>query len=230
MIELFDLAGADPAVRFSPYCWRTRMALAHKGLDVTTIPWRFTDKDAIAFSGQGRVPVIRDGDTVVWDSWAIARHLEATYPDRPTLFGGAAGEAHARFINSWADGVLLPGIARFIVGDVFAVIGEEDKSYFRRTREERFGKRIEDIQVGREAALPAFRQSLAPLRLTLKAQPFLGGAGPMYGDHVVFGNFQWARVTSAFQLLDRDDEVAVWLERMLDLYGGLARATPLACP
>ena len=34
---MHDLAGADPAVRFSPYCWRVRMALAHKGLDVETI-------------------------------------------------------------------------------------------------------------------------------------------------------------------------------------------------
>jgi hypothetical protein len=64
-IVMHDLAGADPALRFSPYCWRTRMALAHKGLEVETIPWRFTERDALAFSGQGRVPVIRDGERVV---------------------------------------------------------------------------------------------------------------------------------------------------------------------
>jgi glutathione S-transferase len=58
---MWDLAGADPAVRFSPYCWRVRMALAHKGLSAETIPWRFTEKNLIAFSGQGLVPVIRDG-------------------------------------------------------------------------------------------------------------------------------------------------------------------------
>ena len=49
-IIMHDLAGADPALRFSPYCWRTRMALAHKGLAVETIPWRFTEKAALAFS------------------------------------------------------------------------------------------------------------------------------------------------------------------------------------
>jgi glutathione S-transferase len=41
---LYDLAGADPDLRFSPFCWRTRFALAHKGLPVETIPWRFTEK------------------------------------------------------------------------------------------------------------------------------------------------------------------------------------------
>jgi glutathione S-transferase len=81
-IVMYDLAGADPALRFSPYCWRTRMALAHKGLAFETIPWRFTDKEVIAFSGQGRVPVIRDGDRTVSDSWAIAEYLEGMRLDR----------------------------------------------------------------------------------------------------------------------------------------------------
>jgi len=35
---MHDLAGADPAVRFSPYCWRIRFALAHKCLPVDAIP------------------------------------------------------------------------------------------------------------------------------------------------------------------------------------------------
>jgi len=80
-IIMHDLAGADPELRFSPYCWRTRFALAHKGMPVETIPWRFTEKDAIAFSGQGRVPVIRDGDRVVFDSWSIAEYLEENLSD-----------------------------------------------------------------------------------------------------------------------------------------------------
>ncbi len=42
---LYDLAGADPGLRFSPYCWRIKLALAHKNLPYTTVAWRFTDKD-----------------------------------------------------------------------------------------------------------------------------------------------------------------------------------------
>src|ERR1700684_3117302 len=107
-IVLYDLAGADPDLRFSPYCWRIRFALAHKGLPVETVPWRFTERDALSFSGQGKVPVIQDGGKVVSASWAIAEYLEETYPSQP-LFGGPAGKAHARFVNAWADGVLLGG-------------------------------------------------------------------------------------------------------------------------
>eukprot|EP01037_Dinobryon_pediforme_P028026 gene28026-31129_t len=87
-MEIWDLAAADETVRFSPYCWRIHFALAHKGMSAATHAWRFTDKDAIAFSGQGFVPVLRDGDHVVSDSFAIAEYLDAAYPERP-LMGGA---------------------------------------------------------------------------------------------------------------------------------------------
>jgi glutathione S-transferase len=65
----------------------------HKGLSFDSIPWRFTDDDAIAFSGQGRVPMLLDGDRVVFDSWAIATYLDDAYADRPSLFRGAGGHA-----------------------------------------------------------------------------------------------------------------------------------------
>src|SRR3954447_20927262 len=84
-IKLYDLAGADDDRRFSPYCWRVKMALAHKGLQVESFPWRFTEKDTIAFSGQKHVPVIVDGNRFVSDSWAIAMYLDEAYPDRPML-------------------------------------------------------------------------------------------------------------------------------------------------
>ena len=222
-IIMHDLAGADAALRFSPYCWRTRFALAHKGLPLETIPWRFTEKAAIAFSGQGRVPVIRDGETVVADSWAIAEYLEDNYPT-PALFGGVAARAHARFINAWADSVLLGGIARLIVRDIFDVIAPADRDYFRESREARFGTTLEAVQDGRETRVEAFRESLLPLRLVLGRQPWFGGPAPSYADCIIAGTLMWPRCVSRFPVLAQDDPVAAWFERMLDLYGGLGRA------
>ena len=54
-MKLYDLAGADDDLRFSPNCWRIKMALEHKGLAAETVPWRFVEKDIIAFSGQKTV-------------------------------------------------------------------------------------------------------------------------------------------------------------------------------
>jgi glutathione S-transferase len=221
-IVLYDLAGADPDLRFSPYCWRTRFALAHKGVPVETVPWRFTETDAIAFSGQGKVPVIQDAGTTVSDSWAIAEYLEDQYPT-PTLFGGATGKAHAQFINAWADGVLMGGIARFIVRDLFDIIDPKDRAYFRTSRESRFGKTLEAVQDGREDRLAAFRDLLLPVRLVLRRQDWLGGAAPSYADHILAGTLMWPRCASRFALLEDSDPVSKWLDRVLDLYGGLGR-------
>jgi glutathione S-transferase len=189
---------------------------------VETIPWRFTETDAIAFSGQGRVPVIRDGARVVSDSWAIAEYLEEQCP-APTLFGGTGGRAHARFINAWADAVLVPGIVTLIVRDLLDVVAEKDKAYFRSSREARFGRTLEEVQAGREERVAAFRASLTPLRLVLRAQPWLGGAAPSYADHIVAGTLMWPRCTSRFATIEPDGPVADWLGRVLDLYGGLGR-------
>jgi glutathione S-transferase len=222
LLELYDLAGAEDDRRFSPFCWRTRLALAHKGLPVTTIPWRFTEKERIAPSGQGRVPVLVDNGRWINDSWAIATYLEETYPDRPSLFGGPAGLALSRFYNNWADAVLQPGLIRLTLLDIWRHVHDKDKEYFRRSREERFGQTLEAVTTGREDRLAGFAQSLAPLRLTLQAQPFLGGEAPLYADYIVFGAFQWVRAISDFRVLAPDDPVAAWRGRMLGLYDGLA--------
>jgi glutathione S-transferase len=226
-IFLYDLAGADPDLRFSPYCWRIRFALAHKGLAVETVPWRFTETDVIAFSGQGKVPVISDDGTVVSDSWTIAEYLDERYPE-PALFGGPIGKAHAQFINSWADGVLVGAIARFIVRDLLDIIDPKDRAYFRSSREARFGASLEAVQAGREDRVAAFRDLLLPVRLVLRRQAWLGGAAPSYADYIIAGTLMWPRCASRFALLEDDDIVAQWLERVLDLHDGPGRAAKRA--
>jgi glutathione S-transferase len=222
-MRLYDLAGADADLRFSPYCWRAKLALAHKGLAVETIPWRFTEKDLIAFSGQDRVPVLMDGNKAVADSWAIATYLDEAYPDRPSLFGGAAAHAATRFVNGWADAVMNPGIVRLVAHDVYRLIHDKDRDYFRTSREKRFGMSIEAFCADRDTHVVAFRHSLAPVRAALTAQPYLAGERPAYADFIVFGGFQWARCISTFPLLEADDPIVPWRERMLDAFDGLAR-------
>ncbi len=226
VIRLYDLAGAEPDRRFSPFCWRTKMALAHKQLQAETIPWRFTEKDKLPQPNQGRVPVIVDEERVVHDSSAIADYLEARYPDRPSLFGGPSGKALTRFVQNWTETVLQPGLIGFVVLDIWRHSAPQDQDYFRRSREERFGTTLENVVKDREARLPAFRDSLAPLRRTVERQRFLAGETPAYADYVVFGAFQWARAISDFELLSPDDPVAVWRGRLLDLFDGFARKPP----
>lgn len=226
-IRLYELKG-DGECRFSPYCWRARLALAHKGLEAELVPVRYADKDLIAFSGQTRVPVLVDGGTMVSDSWAIACYLEDTYADRASLFGGTGGRTQTRILNAWMDKVQNPLILRMIVLDVLNGIEGADKEYFRATREERFGKPIEDVQAGRAERVGDFRAGLEFLDDILDEQPFLSGEAPLYADYIVFSGFQWARSISRFELLEPGNALHQWRDRMLSLFDGMAAkaATP----
>src|SRR5665213_2304788 len=73
--------------RPSPFSWRIRYAIAHKGIPVEFRTARFADVETIrALSGQDKVPIIVDDGAVIFDSWNIAVHLETRFPDRPSLF------------------------------------------------------------------------------------------------------------------------------------------------
>ena len=225
-LKLFELVGTDERRPFSPFCWRTRLALAHKGLEADSIPWRFTEKTAIAPHGAEKVPVLLHHDKPVVDSWTIANYLEDAFPERPSLFGGEGGRAVMRMMNWWGDIAVVGGIFPMIVADIPTHLAADDATYFRASREARLGKPLEEVSGARDKTVVAFRKSLDPLRLTLKTQPYLGGGAPNYADYIVFGGFQWARAVSPFKLLEPDDLIYVWREKLLDAFDGLARKSP----
>lgn len=229
MLRLYDLAAADPAIRFSPYCWRVHLALMHKGLPFETVPWRFRDRGTAGFAGATQVPVLIDGESVIPDSWRIAEYLDEHYPQRPALFDGEGGKQHARFVAHWIESVVHPLVPAMIALDVFKQLDDEDKAYYRASREKRYGTTLEAYVAGREQTRTVFAEALAPLRRVLNAQPFVCGAAPAFADYVVFGIFQWARSGSRFPVLLDGDPVATWRGRMLDLFGGYAARFP-ACP
>ena len=137
----------------------------------------------IAF-GQGGVPVIGIAETVVSDSWDIACYLEAHYPERPSLFGGAVGQAHARLINAWADSAVLGSVARLVVGDIVKVIDPKDRDYFRATREQRFDATLEAVQADGRANRTVAGSVKVFDSQAAEAVRSLAGAAPSYADHI----------------------------------------------
>src|SRR5258706_13672791 len=222
MITLYEIVGAEGR-SFSPNCWRTRMALAHKNLPYETVPLRFSDIASILDGKQKTVPVISDSGRIVGDSWVIANYLEDNYPRLPSLFGGGGGRDLTLFVQSWTADSLHRGVNDLVLLDIYSQLHESDKPYFRASRERRFGRPLEDVQSGRETRVAAFRAGLQPVRTTLTTQPWLGGQTPLYADYLVFGAFQWARMVSRFALIADDDPIAGWFARCLDLFDGLGR-------
>jgi len=225
-IKLYDLAGAEPNRRFSPYCWRVKLSLVHKGFDFETIPWRFTEKSILAPYNSERVPVIVDDGCGVADSWRIANYLDETYADRPALFGSKRERALARFYNQWTDVTLHGAIGPIVVGDILPHLDRRDRDYFRTSREARLGTTLESLAGRRDNYLSTLQQVLEPLRQTLAAQPYLAGDAPLYPDFIVFGAFQWARSISNVRLVLPSDPIDSWRQRLLDAFDGYARSAP----
>lgn len=100
-----------PSVRlyraqWSTNCERAGLALAHKGIEVESVMIEYANRAPVeAISGQGLVPVIDDGGTVVSDSVAIMRYLERRTPDPPLFPADDPRRAEVDLFIEWFERV-----------------------------------------------------------------------------------------------------------------------------
>ena len=226
MITLWELKGRDGR-RYSAYSWRTKMALKHKGLAYESIPVLMGDKETIAFSGGKTVPIIKDADKVVRESWSIATYLDDTYRGKE-LFGGDIGRGVTHALNTWVDRTLIAAMMPVVVCDLHQRVDPGDEKYFRERFEGFLQSTLEEARSREAKALERLQRALEPMQAHLKKQAFVCGAAPAYGDYILFSVVQWARIASPRQLFNNSEPLYVWRERMLDLYDGFARNTPIA--
>jgi glutathione S-transferase len=83
MIKLYDR-------HTSPNCQRTRIVLYEKNLPYETIPVDLVAKEQkrpefLKMNPYGKVPVLVDGDTILYESCIINEYLEDKYPNPPLL-------------------------------------------------------------------------------------------------------------------------------------------------
>lgn len=91
----------------SPYSWRALLALEFKALPYTSHLVQFAKQEhksplVLSMNPRGRVPVLKDGDYVCFESMAILHYLDRKYPERP-IFGATAEEVGviARVISEY---------------------------------------------------------------------------------------------------------------------------------
>ena len=101
---------------------KVRIALGYKGLDYEFRTIHPEQRDAIvAFSGQHLTPVLEHGSTVLFDSAAILRYLDANFRDTPRLFGTSGTqqweiEDHEFFARTQLAGPMMRVIHSRIAG------------------------------------------------------------------------------------------------------------------
>jgi len=227
LIRLYDLTMQDDR-RPSPFCWRAKYALAHKGIPFETTPVGFTDIPALYEGTHKTVPILDDGGKVVGDSWNIADYLDQAYPEKPLIFGSPAERGLCRFLEASLFASAGRPMLEFCVKEIHDHALEKDRAYFRATREKWLGRTLEEAAACREERRAAARAGLETVRQTLKGGgPFLSGTSPGYADYIVAGILLWPASICPVPLLVRDDPLLPWLGRVQDLYGGLGRRSPL---
>ncbi|KAJ3333276.1 hypothetical protein HDU93_008630, partial [Gonapodya sp. JEL0774] len=164
---------------------------------------------------------------VLYDSWKIVLYLEDNYPELPSLIvGDNNGRALAFFFRQWVlSHFSFLGLS-IAAKDIHDRLHEKDKEYIRKRWELLLGKTLEESIVGRDLFIETFRVSLAPVRNTLAAGArFLCGDKPGYPDFALMGHFMWLRSTSPSyeKLLENDDLVALWRDRVRESFSGIVR-------
>jgi glutathione S-transferase len=91
MLTLYDAARC-------PYCARTRIALAEKGIEFEALEIDLNDRPHWIYekNATGRVPVIEEDAWILPESSVIMEYLEERYPEPPLLPADPAGRALAR--------------------------------------------------------------------------------------------------------------------------------------
>jgi glutathione S-transferase len=98
-------------------CYKVRLLLSMLGLEYERIRTDTRSGETLTpafkqLNPRGQIPVLVDGETVVWDSMAILVYLARRYGDKKWLPADALGEARVMQWLAVSENELLYGLAR----------------------------------------------------------------------------------------------------------------------
>ncbi|KAK7690190.1 hypothetical protein QCA50_006841 [Cerrena zonata] len=215
-IVFYDIPGKHPKYNaWSPNTWKTRYALAFKGLPFKTEYVEYPDIEALCKkigakptdtkkdgSPHYTFPVIYDPNTktVVEDSLNIARYLDKTYPDTPRLFPDNTHVLQNAFLAASGSAVMMP-LFTVVILATCNNLNPRSEEYFRRTREVSFSKALEDfVPAGEEGAKrwkeveEGFDKIASWFTDSDQSGPFVMGNIPSYADVDLASRLIWAKV------------------------------------
>ncbi|KAI9307020.1 hypothetical protein BJ944DRAFT_262579 [Cunninghamella echinulata] len=197
-IQFYDLILDTENELWSPNTLKTRIALNLKNIPYDnhflTFPQIHETIPKITKNGKRpTVPVIVDRGNVIQDSWEIAKYLDATYPNTPSLFNGDEGINY--FFYQYCNHNLLTHIFKLCVLYIHKKCHDQaTRDWFRKDRERLFKVTLEQF-AGEEATnINAIKNGLKFIHITLKTYPYLTGNRPGFADVTLAAYFQNLRV------------------------------------
>ncbi|MFN6466400.1 MAG: glutathione S-transferase family protein [Nostoc sp. DedVER02] len=102
----------------STFSQRTRVVLLEKGIDFTPIEIDLQNKPDgyTQISHYGKVPAIKHGDVVIYESAIINEYLDEVFPEPPLLPRDPAAKAIARIWIDYANTRLVPAFNKLLRG------------------------------------------------------------------------------------------------------------------
>ncbi|MGH8679084.1 MAG: glutathione S-transferase family protein [Burkholderiales bacterium] len=194
MIKLYDFLPC-------PYGQKVRIVLAEKGLsyDLMLVDLANGDQrkaDFLRLNPFGRVPVLVDEDTTIYDSTVINEYLEDEYPEPPVLplVGNSALRARARSFEDFADTSFTPQVGQ-LIHEMSRPEGDRDQN------------RIQRLQQSVERVLDYLNHEL-------HSQQFL--AGEFSAADIAFVPRLLVLNHLGFDPAANRANVDAWIKRMLD--------------
>lgn len=208
----------------SPFSIKVRKILEYKRLPYTTVDITpFQRREILRISGQKRVPVLVDGDTVVCDSTRIAEHLEARHPDPAVYPRDPAERARVSILEDWSDDTLAKDLIPFKIlsGNNAKTMVDQSKGFYPPRWYYAPLFRLGPLVLRRAAGLRRAGRSLDRLRsdyerdldrleaLAVKS-PFLAGDNPTVFDFAVWGLLRTMEGLEGEELLAKRKRLVSW--------------------
>ncbi|MGC1343432.1 MAG: glutathione S-transferase family protein [Candidatus Binataceae bacterium] len=194
MIKLYDFLSC-------PYGQKVRIVLAEKSLtyDLVTVDLASGEhrkQEFLRLNPFGRVPVLVDDDTTIYDSTIINEYLEDEYPEPPVLpaVGSSAMRSRARTFEDFADTSFTPQVGQ-LISEVAKPEAERDQN------------RIQRLHQGVERVLIYLEQQL-------QGQQFL--AGEFSVADIAFAPRLLVLPHLGIDTIGNHAQVDAWLKRMLE--------------
>jgi glutathione S-transferase len=100
-----------------PFAQRTRMALLEKGIPFSVAEISLDDKPDwfLAISPYSKVPLLRDGDAVIFESAVIGEYLEEVCPEPPLMPADPVARAKVRIWVDFANVRFIPHVYKLMM-------------------------------------------------------------------------------------------------------------------
>lgn len=196
MLELYQF-------EFSHYSEKIRLILDYKELEYKKIEVTpgVGQLELLRLSGQTKVPILKDGETIIADSTEIAFYLDRKFPERPLLPTDPIQRGQCLLLEEWADESIGLKGRTALVGALnqnpnfrTSLLPRETPLVFKNLLGAFPGQILDllgsGVGLGGEAVKDALRglhQDLEALTLILQHQPYLLGSEPTLADLAVAG-------------------------------------------